>query len=174
MRCMGRPHVYLCQTAFIAEAAGATCLWFYIKFISQQGQSLKGSSSVLPPILLWFLSAHICKGCQQREKTASVRLAVGGHCTSAFMLPCFLFRQVNRIEEMTSVTPFMLTTACWIRRPMNAGRSPLLIHSGTIGTASTCFKNKLLPNSYPKHMEIRKLTCFVCHHIRVYKAGRLK
>ena len=78
----------------------------------------------------------------------------------SFMLPCSLFWQVNRIEEMTSVIPSMLTTACWIRRPMNAGRSLLLTHSGTIGTTSTCFKIKLLPNSYQNPMEIRKLVCF--------------
>lgn len=76
------------------------------------------------------------------------------------MLPCSLFWQVNRIEEMTSVIPSMLTTACWIQRPMNAGRSLLLTHSGTIGTTSPCFKIKLLPNSYQNSMEIRKLICF--------------
>lgn len=76
------------------------------------------------------------------------------------MLPCSLFWQVNRIEEMTSVIPSMLTTACWIQRPMNAGRSLLLTHSEIIGTTSLCFKIKLLPNSYQNSTGIRKLICF--------------
>lgn len=34
---------------------------------------------------------------------------------------------------MTSVTPFMQTTACWIQKPMNAGRSLPLTPFGTTG-----------------------------------------
>lgn len=53
--------------------------------------------------------------------------------------------QVNRTEGMTSAIPSMLTTACWILRPTNAGKSLLLIHSETTGTTSTSVGTKLLP-----------------------------
>lgn len=49
---------------------------------------------------------------------------------------CSFFWQGSRIEEMTSVTPFMRTTACWIQKPTNAGRSLLLTPFGTIGRAA--------------------------------------
>lgn len=74
MKCMECLYVYLYQITFIAEAADVTCPRFYIKFISKQGQSLVGSSSVLSSVLLWFLSPQICKGYQQWEKI--VRLSV--------------------------------------------------------------------------------------------------
>lgn len=120
----------------------------------------------------------VCSDLQEapamREESQIVSFAVGGHCAPAFIYPSSLFWQVNRIEETTSVIPSMLTTVYWIQRPTSAGRSLLLTHSGTIGTASTYFKTKLLPNSYQKPMEIGKLICFACHRIHLYKADILK
>lgn len=102
-----------------------------------------------------------------------VSFAVGGSC-SPVILTSSLFPQVSRIEELTSVTPSMPTTACWILRPTNAGRSLLLTHSGTIGTTSTAFTTKLLSNSCQLPMETRKLICLACHHIHLDEAEILK
>lgn len=122
--------------------------------------------------LLWVLILKFARGTSHgRRQVAS--FALGGYGIQFLMLPCSLFWQVNRIEEMTSVIPSMLTTACWIQRPMNAGRSLLLTHSGTIGTASIWFRTKLVPNSYQNPMETRKLICFACHHIHLNEAEML-
>lgn len=67
---------------------------------------------------------------------------------------CLFFRQGSRIEGTTSVTLFMRTTACWIRKLTNAGRSLLLTLSGIIGRAAA-------PSG--AFVESRKLLCWACY-----------
>lgn len=97
----------------------------------------------------------------------------GSCCTSFLVLVYSLFWQVSRIEEMTSVIPSMLTTVCWIQRPTNAGRSLLLTHFETIGIARTCFKTKLLPNSF-QTVKTGKVLCFAWRRVHISKAEILK
>lgn len=136
------------SVTFIAEAAGVTYSQFYIKLIAKQDRVprlLAQCSFICSAGLSVSSNLQGHKGCCWRSEPSS-------HS------PPSLSWQVNRIEEMTSVIPSMLTIACWIQRPMNAGRSLQLTRSGTIGTASTCFSAKPLPNSFQKPLEYRKLT----------------
>lgn len=71
---------------------------------------------------------------------------------------CPFFRQGSRIDEMTSVTLFTPTTACWIQKLMNAGRSLLLTLSGIIGRAAD-------PSG--AFVESWKLLCWACYLVRL-------
>lgn len=145
------------------------CPWFYTRFTPKQDPSLDLS------LVRSFTSAGLSRVSSNLQRAAAM-----GEDRSALLLEALLlfhsdlFWQVSKIGELTSVIPSMLTTACWILRPTNAGRSLLRTPSGTTGKTSTAFTTGLWPNSYQLPVETSKLICFACHHTHRDEAEILK
>lgn len=127
----------VCISSIIPEKTGVAWPKFQIQFMFNHRSFLTGVLSITA--LTAFSLSSFAKDwrrwlkCDFRCCTLASSALI---CSSCSRL-CSFFWQGSRIEETTSVIPFMQTTACWIPKLMNAGRSLLLTLSGTIGRVAS-------------------------------------